>query len=122
MNNLTIERVEPWTPHPSASPLTERNDDELAVSSNGTRTRAIDSQLCMVVAQNTSQGSCIIDRKGDILAWNEGDEGLIVADVSYEDGYRAWNGGCFTDVNWMQRRPHIYAEYANEENVGSLQS
>jgi predicted amidohydrolase len=86
------------------------------------RTRAIDSQLCMVVARNTSQGSCIIDRKGNILAWNEGDEGLIVADVSYEDGYRTWNGGCLTDVNWMQRRPHIYAEYANEENVGSLQS
>jgi predicted amidohydrolase len=86
------------------------------------RTRAIDSQLCMVVARNTSQGSCIIDRKGDILAWNEGDDAFIIADVSLEDGYRTWNGGCFTDVNWMQRRPHIYAEYANEENVGSLTS
>ena len=86
------------------------------------RTRAIDNQLCMIVARNTSQGSCIIDRKGDILAWNEGDQGYISADVQLNDGYRTWNGGCFTDVNWMQRRPHIYGEYANEENVGSLTS
>ena len=38
------------------------------------RTRAIDNQVCMVVARNDVQGSCIIDRKGDILAWNEGDQ------------------------------------------------
>jgi predicted amidohydrolase len=86
------------------------------------RTRALDNQLCMVVARNTSQGSCIIDRKGEILAWNEGDKGYILADVSLEDGYRTWNGGCFTDVNWMQRRPHLYEPYADEANVGSLTS
>ena len=86
------------------------------------RTRAIDNQLCMIVARNTSQGSCVIDRKGDILAWNEGDAPHIIADVAVDDGYRTWNGGCFTDVNWMQRRPHIYGEYANEQNVGSLTS
>jgi predicted amidohydrolase len=86
------------------------------------RTRALDNQLCMVVARNTSQGSCIIDRKGDILAWNEGDESYIIADIAFEDGYRTWNGGCFTDVNWMQRRPHLYEPYADESNVGSLTS
>jgi len=84
------------------------------------RTRAIDNQLCMVVARNHSQGSCIIDRKGDILAWNEGDEPFILADVKSADGYRTWNGGCFADVNWMQRRPHLYGSYSDEQNVGSL--
>ena len=84
------------------------------------RTRAIDNQLCMVVARNQAQGSCVIDRKGDILAWNEGDQATIIADVRAADGYRLWNGGCFAEVNWMQRRPHLYGEYANEQNVGSL--
>ncbi|MBS12180.1 MAG: hypothetical protein CME19_15225 [Gemmatimonadetes bacterium] len=86
------------------------------------RTRAIDNQLYMIVARNHSQGSCIIDRKGDFLAWNEGDLPYIIADVPTDGGYRTWNGGCFADVNWMQRRPHLYSEYANESNVGSLTS
>lgn len=86
------------------------------------RTRAIDNQLCMVVARNHSQGSCIIDRKGDFLAWNEGDRPTITADVRLKDDYRTWNGGCFTDVNWMQRRPHIYGDFVDEQNVGSLTS
>lgn len=86
------------------------------------RTRAIDNQLTLVVGRNTSQGSCIVDRKGDFLAWNEGDRAYIVADVPRADGYRTWNGGCFTDVNWMQRRPHLYGEHADERNVGSLTS
>ena len=84
------------------------------------RTRAMDTQVCMVVARNTSQGSCIIDRKGEILAWNEGDRPYIVADVPKSNEYRTWNGGCFTDVNWMQRRPHLYSDYVDENNVGSL--
>jgi predicted amidohydrolase len=72
------------------------------------RTHAMDSQLCMVVARNNAQGSCVVDRKGDILAWNEGDAEYIVADVALDDGYRTWNGACFRQVNWMQRRPHCY--------------
>jgi len=84
------------------------------------RTRAMDNQLTMVVARNTVQGSCIIDRKGEVLAWNEGDVDHIVADVPREDGYRTWNGGCFRDVNWVQRRPHVYGAYTDGENYGSL--
>ena len=84
------------------------------------RTRAMDNQLAMVVARNTVTGSCIIDRKGDVLAWNEGDANHIIADLARADGYRTWNGGCFTDVNWMQRRPHVYGPFVDEENVGSL--
>ena len=84
------------------------------------RTRAMDNQVCMVVARNTTQGSCVIDRKGEILAWNEGDEDHILATVDLADGYRTWNGGCFREVNWLQRRPHLYEAYSDESNRGSL--
>jgi len=84
------------------------------------RTRAMDNQFCMVVARNNAQGSCIIDRKGDFLAWNEGDHDFVEATVTLEDNYRMWNKGCFREVNWMQRRPHIYQEFVNQDNKGSL--
>ncbi|MDA0842191.1 MAG: carbon-nitrogen hydrolase family protein [Planctomycetota bacterium] len=84
------------------------------------RTRAMDNQLTMVVARNSCTGSCIIDRKGEILAWNEGEDDFIFADVPIDDGYRTWNGGCFKSVNWLQRRPHLYGEYSDIENTGSL--
>ncbi len=84
------------------------------------RTRAMDNQLCMVVARNMVQGSCVIDRKGEVLAWNEGDQDFVLADVRRADGYRMWNGACFRDVNWMQRRPHVYGAFVEPENRGSL--
>jgi predicted amidohydrolase len=84
------------------------------------RTRAMDNQLCLVVARNESHGSCIVDRKGDILAWNDGDADFIEATVPLDDGYRTWNGGCFRAVNWMQRRPHLYGAFTDDENQGSL--
>ena len=84
------------------------------------RTHAMDNQVCMVVARNRVQGSCIVDRKGEILAWNEGDEDWIAATVPRDDGYLTWNGGCFRAVNWMQRRPHLYGAYTDESNRGSL--
>lgn len=85
------------------------------------RTHAMDNQLCMVVARNNAQGSCVIDRKGDVLAWNEGDADYVFADVELNDGYRTWNGGCFRDVNWLQRRPHLYGAFVDPNNIGSLQ-
>lgn len=84
------------------------------------RTRAIDNQLTMVVARNQGEASCIIDRRGDVLAYNEGDQDHIAATIPAEDGYRMWNGGCFRDVNWLQRRPHVYAPFVDETNLGSL--
>ncbi|MDH7569516.1 MAG: hypothetical protein QHJ73_08020, partial [Armatimonadota bacterium] len=71
-------------------------------------------------ARNNSQGSCVIDRKGEILAWNEGDQDFIYATVRLDDDYRTWNGGCFAQVNWMQRRPHLYGAFVDPKNVGSL--
>lgn len=84
------------------------------------RTHAMDNQVCMAVARNTCQGSCVVDRKGDILAWNEGDRDFITATVDLEDGYLTWNSGCFRSVNWMQRRPHLYGAFCDEENRGTL--
>ena len=84
------------------------------------RTRALDNQLCMVVARNNAHGSCIIDRKGEVLAWNEGDCDSIHADVTTADGYRTWHGGCFRGVTWVQRRPHIYAAYTDAANYGNM--
>lgn len=84
------------------------------------RTHAIDNQLCMVIARNESHGSCVIDRKGDILAWNEGTVDHICATVNLDDGYRTWGDGSFRDVNWLQRRPHLYGAFVDETNVGSL--
>lgn len=84
------------------------------------RTRAIDNQLYMVVARNNAQGSCIIDRKGEILAYNDGTRDFITARVPLDEGYRTWNGGCFREVNWLQRRPHLYGAYVEAGNTGSL--
>jgi predicted amidohydrolase len=84
------------------------------------RTRALDNQLCMVVARNMAQGSCVVNRKGDILAWNDGDAESIVAEVDLDGGYRIADGDEFVDVNWMQRRPHVYGLFADPECYGSL--
>ena len=84
------------------------------------RTRALDNQLCVVVARNMVHGSCVIDRKGEVLAWNEGDQDFVTADVPRDDGYRTWNGACFRDVNWLQRRPHLYDAFTDPDNRGSL--
>ena len=86
------------------------------------RTRAIDNQVCMAVARNNVKGSCIIDRKGDILAWNEGDREVITATLPAEDGYRLWNGGDFKEVTFMLRRPGLYGVYSDENNLGPLQT
>ena len=84
------------------------------------RTRAIDNQLTLVVARNSAQGSCIVDRKGEFLAYNDGTRDIVEARVPAADGYRTWNGGCFREVNWLQRRPHLYGAYVETENRGSL--
>lgn len=84
------------------------------------RTRALDNQLCMVIARNNAQGSCVIDRKGDIIAWNEGDEEVIEATLPADDGYRVWNGGDFREVTFLLRRPHLYGAYTDEHSLKPL--
>ena len=82
------------------------------------RTRAIDNQVCMVIARNDVQGSCIIDRKGDILAWNEGYQEFTTATVARDDGYLDWLAGDFREITYMLRRPHLYGLYADEGCLG----
>lgn len=84
------------------------------------RTRAIDNQFTLVVARNTVQGSCIVDRKGEFLAYNDGTRDFVEARVPLVDGYRTWNGACFREINWLQRRPHLYGAYVEAGNKGSL--
>jgi predicted amidohydrolase len=84
------------------------------------RTRAIDNQVCMVIARNEAKGSCIIDRKGDILAWNEGYDEFTYATVPGEDGYRAWDGADLREVTYMLRRPHLYGMYSDPDCLGPL--
>jgi len=84
------------------------------------RTRALDNQVCMVVARNEAQGSCIIDRKGDILAWNEGDQEVIEATLVPEDGYRAWDGTDVREVTFLLRRPQLYGSYTDEGLMAPL--
>jgi len=86
------------------------------------RTRAIDNQVCMVVARNSAQGSCIIDRKGDILAWNEGEREIIEATLPPGDGYRTWDGGDFREVTFLLRRPHLYGACTDEADMGPLRT
>ena len=84
------------------------------------QTHAMDNQLCMVVAVNNTRGSCIVDRVGNVLAWNDGDQDFIQAVVALNDGYRPSSKGCFRGINWMQRRPHVYRTFVDENNKGSL--
>ena len=105
-------RADRWTP---GSPVF--NEDRWKAIM---RTRAMDNQVCMVVARNSVQGSCIIDRKGDILAWNEGDQEIIEATLPPSDGYRMWDGGDFREVTFLLRRPHLYGAYTDEANMKPL--
>lgn len=84
------------------------------------QTRALDNQLCMVVAVNRAEGSCIIDRTGHVLAWNDGSQPFIAAEVELADGFRPQNRGCYRSINWMQRRPHAYRAFVDEANAGGL--
>jgi predicted amidohydrolase len=83
------------------------------------RAQALDNQLSMIVARNRSAGSCIVNRKGDFLAWNKGDQPFITADVPREDDYRSWNGSCFRDSAWQVRRPHLYGTFDDLSNHGN---
>jgi len=84
------------------------------------KTRAMDNQLCVVVAVNRVEGSCIIDRLGTVLAWNNGDQAFISATVQTVDGHLPASKGCYRSINWMQRRPHVYNQFVEAGNRGGL--
>lgn len=81
--------------------------------------RAMDQKLCMVVARNRSEGSCIINSRGDVLAWNNGDQDFIFAEVTTREWFKL-RGFCQTRLNWYQRRPHLYHDYTDTNNYGQF--
>ncbi len=64
------------------------------------------------------QGSCIIDRKGDILAWNDGDQELTMAAVKLEDGYLDRAGGDVRQITHLLRRLHLCGLCSDESCLG----
>jgi predicted amidohydrolase len=83
------------------------------------RTRALDNQVCLAVACNAGQGSCIINRRGDIVAWNEGDQNIIEATIPPEK-IRYWAGGDLAEVTFLLRRPRLYEVSTEDSKLGSL--
>jgi hypothetical protein len=83
------------------------------------RTRALDNQVVVVAARNDAVGSCIIDCAGDVIAWNEGDRDLVSAVVDLAARGRSWNGAPFREMQWMQRRPHLYGALVDPAAAGA---
>ena len=75
------------------------------------QTRAMDNQVCMVVAVNRTEGSCIIDRLGNVLAWNHGEKEFIqLSALNMEEGHtfkphkHIWKPGekqCIAQESWV---------------------
>jgi len=61
-----------------------------------------------------------VNRAGEIVAWNEGDVESIFVEVDLDGGYRIFDGDDLIDVNWVQRRPHLYGAFVDPGNYGSL--
>ncbi|MGC9320030.1 MAG: carbon-nitrogen hydrolase family protein, partial [Armatimonadota bacterium] len=72
------------------------------------RARAIENHIWMVIARNRAEGSAIISPSGDILAWNDGRQGVIVADCEISEELRTFRGSTFRDSTWAERRPQLY--------------
>ncbi|MGM0493337.1 MAG: carbon-nitrogen hydrolase family protein [Armatimonadota bacterium] len=72
------------------------------------RARAIENHIWMVIARNNCEGSCIISPSGDILAWNDGRQRIIVAECNLGEELRTFRGSTFRDSTWAERRPHLY--------------
>jgi predicted amidohydrolase len=72
------------------------------------RARAIENHIWMVIARNNCEGSCIISPSGDILAWNDGRQRVIVAECDLGEELRTFRGSTFRDSTWAERRPHLY--------------
>ena len=81
------------------------------------RTRALDNQFVLAAARNGGLGSTIINSRGDIVAWNDGNQEFIVSEVDIDPVYRLWNGLRQRDVIWFERRPQLYGEFMYENNL-----
>lgn len=71
------------------------------------------------VSPNEGHGSCIISARGDILAWNEGDQTIIEATIPSEP-IRYWDGGDAGETTYLLRRPHVYEAFTKDKVLGPL--
>lgn len=110
MGDLRADRLTPGTPM--------FNEDRWKAVM---RTRALDNQVNFIIARNEGHGSCIIDRRGDILAWNEGDTNIIEATLP-TDTVRYWDGGDVGETTYLLRRPSLYDAFAHDDVLGPLTS
>ncbi|MBI3972605.1 MAG: carbon-nitrogen hydrolase family protein [Chloroflexi bacterium] len=83
---------------------------------------AFDNHLYTVVARNHTEGSAIAAPWGEILAYDDGSNGLIWADVDVDDRRRHPTGSTMQAVIWSMRRPYTYAPLADATMPAGLQS
>ena len=81
------------------------------------RTHAFDNHLYTAVARNTTAGSSVTAPWGEILAWDDGSQGLIWADVDVDDRRRHPTGSTMQSVLWSMRRPAVYEALTNAESA-----
>jgi len=81
------------------------------------RAHAFDNHLYTAIARNSTTGSSVTAPWGDILAWDDGSQGLISADIDLDDRRRHPTGSTMQSVLWSMRRPAVYDALADAETV-----
>ncbi len=79
------------------------------------RAHAFDSHLYTAVARNQTAGSSVTAPWGEILAFDDGTQGLVYADVDLDDRRRHPTGSTMQAVIWSMRRPQVYDALTDTE-------
>ena len=69
---------------------------------------AFDNHLYTAIARNNTAGSSVTAPWGEILAFDDGSQGLVWADVNVDDRRRHPTGSTMQSVLWSMRRPAVY--------------
>jgi predicted amidohydrolase len=72
------------------------------------RAHALDNHLYVVASRNTTQGSAVTTPWGEIVAYDNGTQGLIWADVDVDDVRSHPKGSTIRSVIQSMRRPAVY--------------
>jgi predicted amidohydrolase len=81
------------------------------------RAHALDNHLYVVASRNTTQGSAVTAPWGEILAYDDGTQGLIWADVDVDDVRSHPRGSTIRSVIRSMRRPAVYATLLQPQNA-----
>jgi predicted amidohydrolase len=79
------------------------------------RAHAFDSHLFTAVARNNTAGSNVTAPWGEILAFDDGTQGVVWADVDVDDRRRHPTGSTMQAVLWSMRRPYVYGALSDLE-------